>query len=162
MRREQRQIARRLLGPDHRGLMDNDVDAVEQPVVLLGRAQVDHGDAIARRTRAGAVRLLDHRVEPDDVVPAGRERVGDRAADEARRAGDQHPHGSSNGSVRPSSACAQSQPVLLDVEVGQDVGEHAPQSRRCCGRTRSSTSAWVTASPPSTPASRSVTSATVA
>ena len=84
-------------GADHRGLMTHHVDAVEQRRQRGRITDVDHL-TVRRRFGARAVRGGQHHVDGDDVVARGAQRGADPRSDEAGRAGQQNPHGRSNGS----------------------------------------------------------------
>ena len=88
-----RQVGHRHARPDQRGLVAHDVDAVEQVTPLPGIADVELVEVLDLRTHG--VGLRQQRVDPDDVVACVPEHGVDGAADEARRPGEQHPHGTS-------------------------------------------------------------------
>jgi CBS domain-containing protein len=73
-------------------------------------------------------------------------------------AGREDAYGSSNGSGRPSSACAQASPGWLDGSSATRATTRS-RSRATLAANTLNTSAWVTPSPASMPASRSVTRA---
>ena len=86
----QRQVGDRDAGADHRGLVADHVDAVEQVGPLPRVAYVEPVHARAG-DGTGTVRLRDQRVDPDDLVAAGGQLRVDLRADEAGGAGEQDP-----------------------------------------------------------------------
>ena len=93
MRRVRRQVGDRHPGADHRGLVADRVDAVQQ---RRQRVAVAHVDLVRARgcDRAGVVRLGDHQVDAHHLVAGGLQLRGHGPADEALGAGQQHLHGS--------------------------------------------------------------------
>ena len=132
---------------DHRGLVAHDVDPVEDGVELGlgGVAQVEQVH-VGRRGVASA-RSVGHRqvgVETDHLVPALGEPQVDARADEPGGAGEQDPHGSSNGSVMPSTDEPQAQsrsPRVPTTVASVDL------SVSVCSRNTWKTASMLTASP---------------
>ena len=86
------QVGDAYAGADERGLVAHRVDAAQRlgPGVRPGVADVELEGPGRRHGRA--VRRGEHQVDADDLVPGLLELAADRGADEAGRAGQQHPH----------------------------------------------------------------------
>ena len=152
--------ADRHAGADHRGLVADHVDAVEQ-VGPGGRRRGRRAGGCPPAASAAPCAIGSIRSTRTTSWPSRLEHRADRGADEAGRAGEQDPHGHLVGAGRcrrpRSSRCSRR-------------GRAAPSTRWPAARSSRSrlransakTSSWPTPSPPSTPASMSVTSAIAA
>ena len=80
--------------------MTDDVDAAESFGHSIRVANVEQPD-VRRRLGAVTVGGGQHHVDPDDLVSGGGQLGADAGSDETGRAGQQHPHGRSNGSSTP-------------------------------------------------------------
>ena len=97
------QVGHRDAGPDHRRLVADHVDAVEE-VGPLGRVAYVEPVDVGPRGGTRTVRLGDQRVDPDHLVATGAELGVDGGADEARRPGQQDPGGGVLVGHAPQSA----------------------------------------------------------
>ena len=90
-------------GADHRGLVTHQVDAGQQRRQRLAVADVDPVATVGQQ-RIWSMRGGQQRVDADHFVTRRPQRRVDPGPDETGRAGEQHPHGSSNGNVTPVCA----------------------------------------------------------
>ena len=91
MRGVRRQVHDRGARADHRGLVADDVDTVEQRAQRLCVPYVDPVRVLG--AGSGRVRLGDEQVDPDHLVALCLQPRGDGAADEPGGPGEQDPHG---------------------------------------------------------------------
>ena len=88
--RVERQVGDGDAGPDHGGLVAHHVDPAQQVGPRVG---VAHVELVGAGGGAGrAVGLLEHQVDAHHLVAGGLEALGDGAADEAGRSGQQDLH----------------------------------------------------------------------
>ena len=85
-----REVGDRDARTDDGRLVADGVDAAQQVDPLAGVADVEPVDP--RRRLHRTVGLGEHQVDRDDLVAGPGQRTRDRGADEAGRAGEQHPH----------------------------------------------------------------------
>jgi hypothetical protein len=84
-----------------RRLMADHVDTVEQRRQRPGVANVDPPH-VSRQLCIGPVRRREHRIDRHHLMAGVDQRHGHTRSDESGCAGQQHPHGRSNGSSTPS------------------------------------------------------------